>query len=135
MNSASAVLWLALAVFNEARGEPLSGQMKVAEVVLNRTTSVCYPSTVKAVVLQPEQFSWVSRNGYLTKQAAERSDAVAWDKAYRVALGTYILFQLNDRKPLSRYTHFHTVDVRPAWSRQGTVRRRIGNHIFMSLPC
>lgn len=135
MDSASAILWLALAVFNEARSEPLAGQVAVAEVILNRTTSDCYPSTVRSTVLSRNQFSWVQRGGYLTMKAARAEDEVAWNTAYRVAARTYIQYLLSGNKTTTRYTHFHTVDSKPAWSSKGIARRRIGNHIFMRLPC
>lgn len=134
MDSASAILWLALAVFNEARSEPVQGQVAVAEVVLNRTTSTCYPSSTRKVVLQRNQFSWVQRGGYLTKSSAERADKKSWDTAYRVAVSTYIRFLLNDGLK-TKYTHFHTIDVRPAWAAKGKHVRRIGRHVFMTLPC
>ena len=135
MDSASAVLWLALAVFNEARSEPLQGQVLVAEVVLKRTTSSCFPSTVSKVVRAPYQFSWVQQGGYLTASAARAEDSKAWQQAYRVALRTYIQYLLANEKVDSPYTHFHTVDSKPAWSSKGTARRRVGNHVFMALPC
>lgn len=134
MDSASAILWLALAVFNEARSEPVSGQVAVAEVIINRTQSECYPDTVRKVVVQRNQFSWVQRGGYLTRKSAERADPVAWKKAYKIAVESYIKFQLNAGTKTTS-THFHTVDTRPAWSSKGKARRRIGNHVFMSLPC
>lgn len=135
MDSASAILWLALAVFNEARSEPIAGQIAVAETVLNRTVSECYPDTVRKVVLQTNQFSWVRRGGYLQKASAERIDQKSWEIAEQVALTTYLRFLLNNSRPLSKYTHFHTKDIRPAWASKGSSVRRIGKHIFMSLPC
>lgn len=135
MDSASAILWLALAVFNEARSEPLEGQRMVAEVILNRTTSSCYPSTVLKVVRSPSQFSWVQRGGYLTMKAARAEDEASWNTAYRVAARTYIQYLLSGNKTTTRYTHFHTVDSKPAWSNKGIARRRVGNHVFMALPC
>lgn len=135
MDSASAVLWLALAVFNEARSEPIDGQRLVAEVILNRTNLSCYSTSVRSVVRSPNQFSWVQRGGYLTMKAARAEDEVAWNTAYRVAVRTYIQYLLSGNKTTTRYTHFHTVDSKPAWSNKGIARRRIGNHIFMRLPC
>ena len=134
MDSASAILWLALAVFNEARSEPVLGQEAVATVILNRTQSECFPNTVRKVIVQRNQFSWVQRGGYLTRQSAERADPEAWRKAYTIAAGTYVRFILNN-KSSAQSTHFHTIDTRPAWSSKGKARRRIGNHIFMRLPC
>ena len=135
MDSASAILWLALAVFNEARSEPINGQRLVAEVILNRTNLSCYSTSVRSVVRSPNQFSWVQRGGYLTMKAARAEDEVAWNTAYRVAVRTYIQYLLSGNKTTTRYTHFHTVDSKPAWSNKGIARRRIGNHIFMRLPC
>ena len=135
MDSASAILWLALAVFNEARSEPIDGQRLVAEVILNRTNLSCYPTSVRSVVRSPNQFSWVQRGGYLTMKAARAEDEIAWNTAYRVAIRIYIQYLLSGNKTTTRYTHFHTVDSKPAWSSKGIARRRIGNHIFMWLPC
>ena len=55
-----AELCLALAVYHEARGEPLIGQKAVAEVVMNRVASDRFPDTICGVVMQPKQFSFVS---------------------------------------------------------------------------
>lgn len=52
---------LAQAIYFEARGEPLEGQLAVAHVVLNRKYSKLFPNTVCAVVRQVKpvcQFSW-----------------------------------------------------------------------------
>ena len=53
----SALLCLALTIYHESRGEPVSGQYAVAEVVVNRSQernlSIC------DVVYEKNQFSWV----------------------------------------------------------------------------
>src|SRR4029434_5577000 len=49
----------AAAVYFEARGEPIEGQLAVAEVVLNRAASGEYPSSICEVVMQPAQVSFV----------------------------------------------------------------------------
>jgi len=48
---------LAGAVYFEAQGEPLEGQLAVAEVVLNRAASGEYPSSICDVVTQPDTLS------------------------------------------------------------------------------
>lgn len=50
---------LAGAIYFEARGEPLAGQLAVAEVILNRTQSRRFGGDVCSVVTQPGQFSFV----------------------------------------------------------------------------
>ncbi|WP_085810014.1 cell wall hydrolase [Sphingomonas sp. TZW2008] len=50
---------LAGAIFYEAKGEPLSGQLAVADVILNRAKSGRFPEDVCQVVTQRGQFSFV----------------------------------------------------------------------------
>ena len=50
---------LATAVYFEARGESLEGQLAVAHVVMNRASSGRYPPDWCGVVKQPAQFSFV----------------------------------------------------------------------------
>ena len=49
---------LALAIHNEARGEPRSGKYAVANVILNRVKHKSFPNTVRKVVTQRGQFQW-----------------------------------------------------------------------------
>ena len=48
---------LAKAVYFESKGEPLNGQLAVAEVVMNRAKSGRFANTLCGVVKQPSQFS------------------------------------------------------------------------------
>ena len=50
---------IATAVYFEARGETLEGQLAVARVVMNRAASGSYPAELVRVVKQPAQFSFV----------------------------------------------------------------------------
>ena len=58
-----AELCLSLALYHEARGEPLNGQRAVAEVIMNRVESNRFPDTICGVVMQPNQFSFVYFHG------------------------------------------------------------------------
>ena len=49
---------LATAVYFESRGEPIEGQLAVADVVINRAASGRYPSDWCGVVKQKAQFSF-----------------------------------------------------------------------------
>src|SRR4030095_7857272 len=55
---------IAVAVYHEARGETLDGQLAVARGIMNRAASGRYPSSWCGVVKQPAQFSFV-RSGYM----------------------------------------------------------------------
>src|ERR671916_33370 len=72
---------LASAIYFEARGEPIKGQLAVAEVVLNRVASKKYPDSICAVVKQPWQFSFV-KDG---KFPAINKESKSWRKAVAVA--------------------------------------------------
>src|SRR5690606_10560935 len=57
---------LAQALYFESRGEPLTGQLAVARVVINRSASDLYPGDYCSVVTQRAQFSFV-RNGRIPR--------------------------------------------------------------------
>lgn len=56
---------LASTVYHEARGEPATGKIAVAKVVMNRTRHENFKDSVCSVVRQKNQFSWVKRGGYI----------------------------------------------------------------------
>lgn len=113
---------LANAVYFESKGEPLTGQLSVAEVVLNRAKSGRFASSVCGVVKQRGQFSFV-RGGRLP--SVPRASA-AWKKA--VAIARIAQGDLAD-SPASRALFFHATRVRPSW--RGLKRiATVGNHIF-----
>ena len=116
---------LANAVYFEARGEPIEGQLAVAEVVLNRTRSGRYPSTICAVVTQPWQFSFV-RNGIIP--AADRTSE-AWRRAVAVAR----IAERGAQRLLPRDVLWYHADyVSPSWGRRLARNTKIGIHIFYS---
>src|SRR3546814_1614352 len=61
-----------------SKGEPLSGQLAVANVIMNRVESGRFPSTICGVVTQRDQFSFV-RGGKIPAIDTNR-------KAYRTAM-------------------------------------------------
>jgi spore germination cell wall hydrolase CwlJ-like protein len=114
---------LAQAVYFEARGEPLAGQLAVARVVINRATSGLYPPDYCAVVTQRSQFSFV-RGGRIP-QADETSEA--WRRARAIAqIAHQDLWQSEARDAL----YFHASYVKPGWARRKTQLARIDTHIF-----
>ena len=116
---------LANAVYFEARGEPVEGQLAVAEVVLNRTRSGRYPSTICEVVTQPWQFSFV-RNGIIP--AADRSSD-SWRKAVAIAR----IAEAGAQRLLPRDVLWYHADyVNPSWGRRLARNTKIGLHIFYS---
>jgi len=114
---------LANAVYFEARGESLEGQLAVAEVVLNRARSGRYPATWCGVVTQHAQFSFV-RGGVIP--AANRSSE-AWKRAVAIAR---IAQQGSNRLLAPNVLWYHANYVSPSWGRRLARSSVIGAHIF-----
>jgi spore germination cell wall hydrolase CwlJ-like protein len=117
---------LANAVYFEARGESLRGQLAVAEVVMNRAASGRYPATLCAVVIQPAQFSFVRRGRI--PHADRGSDA--WRRAVGVA--RIAVARAAPRLLPSSCLWYHASYVSPSWGRRLAQSARIGLHIFYS---
>jgi hypothetical protein len=117
---------LANAVYFEARGEPLQGQLAVAEVVMNRAASGRYPSTLCEVVVQPAQFSFVRRG--IIPQADRASDE--WRRA--VAVARIAKERVLPRILPSSCLWYHANYVSPSWGRRLARNAQIGLHIFYS---
>lgn len=104
-------------IYGEARGEPYSGQVAVAAVVLNRVRSSSFPNTVSGVIYQSGAFDVVS-DGQINltpdstaKKAAQ--DAInGWDPSYGA------LYYFNPSTATNKWI----------WSRPMTVT--IGKHRF-----
>jgi spore germination cell wall hydrolase CwlJ-like protein len=122
---------LAEAMYFEARGEGEEGQKAVAEVVLARTQSRYYPSTICGVVHQGAvpgarfcQFTFAC-DGSLK----QRKDRAAWDRSRQLAAnilaGAVTLADETDSA-----IAYHTVDVTPIWAATMLKTAQIGNHIF-----
>ena len=112
---------LARAVYYESQGEPLSGQLAVAEVIINRSRSGRFASSICGVVRQRGQFSFV-RGGVIPQPP---QSARNWRTA--VAIARIAIADLAD-SAASRALFFHARRVNPGWrlTRVATV----GNHVF-----
>jgi spore germination cell wall hydrolase CwlJ-like protein len=117
---------LAQAVFFEARGESLEGQLAVAQVVLNRAASGTFPSSICQVVTQPAQFSFVRRGRI--PEADRTGDC--WHKA--LAIADIARKRALAGEVASNVLWYHATYVSPRWGRQKTRFAQIGSHIFYS---
>ena len=121
MASSEELRCLAGAIYFESQGEPLSGQLAVAQVILNRTKSGRFPTGVCDVIKQRGQFSFV-RHGEIPSVSPSRS-------AYRtaVAVAKVALAQAWD-STAGKALYFNTPGNRPGVRVQKVAA--IGNHIF-----
>lgn len=123
---------LAQAVYYESANERTSGQMAVAEVIMNRVKDHRYPNNICDVVFQGAtrttgcQFTFTC-DGAL-RRAPERT---RWEKSNMVA--SHVLMGLNEPKTAGA-THYHATYVNPVWN-SGLIRtEKIGTHIFYRFP-
>ncbi|SDT52715.1 cell wall hydrolase [Bradyrhizobium canariense] len=120
---------LAEAVYFEARGEAVRGQIAVAQVVLNRAFSGFYPTTVCGVVYQ-------NKNHHMACQFTFACDNVAdvvrepdmWDRAKRIAKA--MLDGQLWLPEVAKSTHYHAYWVHPSWVSEMKKTYKFGVHTF-----
>ncbi|MBX7494640.1 cell wall hydrolase [Qipengyuania sp. 6B39] len=114
---------LAGAIYFESRGEPLAGQLAVAQVIVNRAEDRRFPSSYCGVVYQRSQFSFV-KGGSMPRI---RTGSVAWTNAKAIArIAHRGLWDSEAGDAL----YFHAKYVRPSWSRKKVATATIDTHIF-----
>ena len=112
---------LATSVYFESKGEPLDGQLAVAQTIVNRTQSGGFPDSVCGVVRQPGQFSFL-RHGDMPTPPRESS---AWKRAVAIAeIARDGLWK--QIAPAALF--FHARRVSPGWGKIKVAS--LGNHIF-----
>ncbi len=112
---------LATSVYFEAKGEPLNGQLAVAQTIMNRAASGRFPDSYCGVVRQPGQFSFL-RHGSMPKAPQE---STAWKRAVAIAL---IARDGLWKQIAPDALFFHARRVSPAWGKVKVAS--LGNHIF-----
>jgi hypothetical protein len=116
------------AMYFEARGEGIAGQVAVAEVVLNRVDSVQYPNSVCAVVLQGAENSGACQFSYNCDGVKNRvANKRAWERIGKIA---WLMLQGRPRTLTDEALYFHSTAVRPSWSRKYVRTAKIGRHVF-----
>lgn len=119
---------LALNIYHEARSEPLTGQLAVAQVTLNRVASDSFPESVCKVVKQGGQkrnrcqFSW-----WCDGKSDQPNEEKAWRKS--LDLGRRVLAD-QSHDPTNGALYYHATYVSPKWSRSFQRTAQIGRHLF-----
>ena len=113
---------LAEAIIFEARGEPDIGKAAVAQVILNRTNDPRWGDSIKEVIHQPHQFSYLKDKH---KQTPPTNND--WITARKIAHGVISGAISN---PVGEATHYHAARVKPRWAKKLEPVAKIGHHIF-----
>ena len=108
---------MANAVYGEARGEPYTGQVAVAAVILNRVESASFPNTISGVIFEPRAFTAVS-DGQIWLTPNERAKQAVLDA-------------INGWDPTGNAEYYFNPDTATSgwiWTRPQI--KQIGKHIF-----
>ena len=124
---------LARNVFYEANGEPMAGQMAVAQVTVNRVKSGLFPNDLCAVVTQSTvvgsdtrvcQFSWYC-DSRLNKNKVINKNSASYIAAKKVLVDGERVDKIDQDV---MWFHEDSVHVNPHWPHK--VATKIGNHVF-----
>ena len=124
---------LARNVFYEANGEPMAGQMAVAQVTVNRARSGLFPKDLCAVVAQSTivgsntkvcQFSWYCDSD-LNKARVIKPSESSYIAAKSVLVDGQRIAKIDENV---MWFHAADIEVNPRWPHK--VAAKIGNHVF-----
>ena len=123
---------LAIAIYFEARGEPIEGQVAVAEVILNRLASdrrEFKGDTVCGIIKQKGHFSFVPKSGELTIP----THSVSWENSQNVAEAVVSGYSDGLVDDALFYANPAATD-RLAWTKGLDDMGYVGNHKFWRYP-
>lgn len=118
MDALSALLWLTLNIYHEARGEDQLGQIAVAHVTMNRAQRE--GTGIKEVVLAPYQFSWTHQ---IDNWLPDDTDA------FMTCLHS-ALVAASGHDLTGGATYYHEQSIRPYWVDSVHFTAQYGNHKF-----
>ncbi|MEM1342640.1 MAG: cell wall hydrolase [Pseudomonadota bacterium] len=120
------------ALYFEARGESIAGQMAVAEVILNRVDSVRYPDTVCDVINQGTGRRFACQFTYTCDGRAETMTDARMER--RLGQIAHMMLEGAPRQLTDGATHYHANWVNPSWARLFPQTAEIGVHRFYRRP-
>ena len=123
---------LARNVFYEANGEPMAGQMAVAQVTVNRAKSGLFPNDLCAVVAQTTvvegdrvcQFSWYCDSRFNKSKVVDKNSS-SYIAAKKVLVDGQHVAKIDQDV---MWFHEDSIKVNPRWPHK--VATKIGNHVF-----
>lgn len=134
---------LALTLWGEARGESISGQVAIANVIINRFyKNMKKYKTIKDVCLEPFQFSCWNKDDPNYSKLMELADGIISHKINDASLKQCIAVSrciirdefLDNTKKAVNYmtTSLFNSPNKPSWARNAKNIIIIGNHTFFT---
>ncbi|HEY0911479.1 MAG TPA: cell wall hydrolase [Bradyrhizobium sp.] len=117
------------AIYFEARGEAVRGQIAVAQVVMNRVFSGRYPDTVCGVVYQNKYHHMACQFTFACDNVADVvREPDMWDRAKKISKA--MLDGQLWLPEVDRSTHYHAYWVHPSWVAEMKKMYKFGVHTF-----
>lgn len=122
---------IAMAIYFEARSEPLEGQVAVANTIMNRVESPYFPDTPCEVVKQGRYWAGhpLRNQCHFSYWCDGKPEVILDQGAYTLALSIAVNWP-NLVDVTGGSTYYHRDDVQPYWIDGLQTRRQIGRHIF-----
>ena len=124
---------LAMAVYWEARSEPLVGQLGVAQTVINRVVDPRHPNSICEVVVEGPKY----KSGIPVRHKCQfsfycdgKSEEIKNPSAWNIAIIVSVKAMKMHLDITYGATHYHTNSVNPYWKNSMKVTTQLGNHIF-----
>jgi spore germination cell wall hydrolase CwlJ-like protein len=127
------VTCLALAIYWEARNQPVEGQLAVAQTVLNRVEDSKFPNDVCAVVTQA-----IKKRGKVLRNKCQFSfycdgvsDVPTNEDAYAASLGVaYAAIIIRDVDITGGALYYHATYASPYWANAFQPTIKVADHVF-----
>lgn len=127
----NSIACIAMAIYFEARSEPLDGQVAVANTIVNRTLSPYFPDTPCEVVQQGRYWKGhpLRNQCHFSYWCDGKPEVIADEQAYTLALSIAVNWR-NLVDVTGGSTYYHRDDIEPYWVSNLGTKRQIGRHIF-----
>ena len=131
---------LALALYHEARGEPVIGQYAVVATILNRVRSSAYPKSVCGVVFQNMHLKHRCQFSFACDDKSDWPDnSIGFQRIENFSSSVLNANFARQAKFLGpdfaataeNMTHYHRHDVQPVWSSKLQELSVLGQHVFL----
>ena len=120
------------AIYFEARSEEYAGQIAVGNVITNRVNSFRFPDTICKVVHQGKQYEehMIKHKCQFSYYCDGKPEHIKNMDSFLIAARAAIDVLIKKKVEMKTATHYHTIDVQPAWSKKLKYLGKIGKHKF-----
>ena len=132
LETATALICMAHAIYFEARSESTAAQIAVGHVILNRVEDPRFPDNVCEVVTEGVRYNTgqMKKNKcqfsfYCDGKSDDPKNKQAWFNSLYIAHLSGFVPDITDGA-----THYHSAKVFPEWAYTGEITTKIHKHIF-----